>query len=220
MSERRLSSRQIENYDQLSGRSLDRIKALSDGVFAIALTLLVLDISVPGREHILHEKDLVAAFGRLAPKLLSYFLSFITLGIFWTAHTSQFHYLGKSDRHFNWINLFFLLFVTIMPFTTAFLSEFIGFRFAIGVYWLNLFLIGLMLFWTWRYALRHQLLKNEPAPRNELTRAMMKRGLTAQSLYAAGALLCFISTYLSIAALIAVQLFFVFGSFKKLRTGG
>jgi len=56
MSERRLSSRQIENYDQVSGLSLDRIKALADGVFAIALTLLVLDISVPAREQILHEK--------------------------------------------------------------------------------------------------------------------------------------------------------------------
>ncbi len=217
MSERKSYSRHIANFDQVSGLSLDRIKALSDGVFAIALTLLVLDISIPVREHIVHEKDLINAFGRLTPKLLTYFLSFVTLGIFWTAHSSQFHYLEKSDRNFNWINLFFLLFVTVMPFTTAFLSEFIGFKFAVGLYWLNLFLIGLMLFWTLHYALRYHLFKNHLTQKNEIIRVMIKRGKVAQSLYAAGSLLSFISTYLSIAALISVQLFFVFGSFKKLK---
>jgi uncharacterized membrane protein len=215
MSERKSYSGHIENFDQISGLSLDRIKALSDGVFAIALTLLVLDISIPIRDHIIYERDLVNAFGRLTPKLLSYFLSFVTLGIFWTAHTSQFNYIEKSDRNFNWINLFFLLFVTIMPFTTAFLSEFIHFKFAVGLYWLNLFLIGLMLFWSLHYALQHHLFKNHLTKKSEVIKAMIRRGMVAQSLYAAGVMLCFISTYLSIATLISVQLLFVSGLLKK-----
>lgn len=219
MSERKSYSKHIESFDQVSGLSLDRIKALSDGVFAIALTLLVLDISIPVHDQIIHESDLVNAFGRLTPKLLTYFLSFVTLGIFWTAHTSQFHYLEKSDRNFNWINLFFLLFITIMPFTTGFLSEFIHFKFAVGVYWLNLFLIGVMLFLTLHYAARHHFLKNHLTKESETIKVMIKRGLIAQSLYAAGALLSFISTYISIAALISVQLFFVFGSFRSLKRG-
>lgn len=217
MSERKSYSKHVESFDQVSGLSLGRIEVLSDGVFAIALTLLVLDISIPVRDHIIYERDLASAFVRLAPKLLTYFLSFITLGIFWTAHTSQFHYLEKSDRNFNWLNLFFLLFVTIMPFTTAFLSEFIHFKFAVGLYWLNLFLIGVMLFWTLHYALQQHFFRNHLTKKSEIIRVMIRRGLTAQSLYAAGALLSFINTYISIAALIFVQLFFVFGSFKKLK---
>lgn len=218
MSERKSYIGHVFNFDQVSGLSLDRIKALSDGVFAISMTLLVLDISVPVHDHIKNESDLVHAFAGLAPKLLSYFLSFVTLGIFWTAHSAQLHYFDKCDRNFNWLNLFFLLFVTVMPFTTAFLSEFIQFKFAIGIYWLNLFIIGVLLFRTLRYGLHHHLFKDHLAAKAEIIKVMKKRGIFAQSLYAIGAILAFINTYLSIAMLIAVQLFFVF-RFGKSKSG-
>jgi uncharacterized membrane protein len=172
---------------------------------------------VPVAEHIAHEKDIITAFGKLAPKLLSYFLSFMTLGIFWTSHSSQFQYIDKSDRNFNWINLSFLLFVTITPFTTAFLSEYLSFRFAIGIYWLNLFLLGLMLFWIFNYADKHNYFKATLVRKNEIKKAMVRRGLFAQSLYAAGALLCFVSTYLSLGILIAIQLFFVLPFLPKIK---
>jgi uncharacterized membrane protein len=204
-------------YNQIAGQNIQRIEALSDGVFAIALTLLVLDVRVPVAEHIAHEKDIITAFGKLAPKLLSYFLSFMTLGIFWTSHSSQFQYIDKSDRNFNWINLSFLLFVTITPFTTAFLSEYLSFRFAIGIYWLNLFLLGLMLFWIFNYADKHNYFKATLVRKNEIKKAMVRRGLFAQSLYAAGALLCFVSTYLSLGILIAIQLFFVLPFLPKIK---
>jgi uncharacterized membrane protein len=201
----------VYNYDQVSGLSIERIKALTDGVFAISLTILVLDISVPLHDNIKHESDLTNAFVHLTPKLLAYFLSFITLGIFWTAHTSQLHYIEKSDRNFNWINLFFLLFITLMPFTTAFLSEFIHYKFAIGLYWLNLFIIGVLLFWVLHYSLQHHLFEHHLADKSVIIKVLKKRGIIAQSLYAAGAAVSFINTYISIAVLIAIQLFFVFG---------
>lgn len=202
-------------FNQISGQSIQRIEALSDGVFAIALTLLVLDIRVPIREHVTHEKDLIIEFSKLTPKLLTYFLSFITLGIFWTAHSSQFHFLSKSDRIFNWLNLSFLLFVTIVPFTTAFLSEYIDFKFAIAVYWLNLFLLGIMLGRILNYADKHNYFNTDKFEKNEIKRAMVRRGILAQSLYAFGALLSFISTYVSIAVLILVQVYFVLGLFSR-----
>jgi Predicted integral membrane protein len=206
----------MKTYDQISGQSIHRIEALSDGVFAIALTLLVLDIRVPISNHISTDKDLMNAFGTLAPKLLAYFLSFMTLGIFWTAHSSQFHFIEKSDRNFNWLNLSFLLFVTIIPFTTAFLSEYIMFKFAIGVYWLNLFLMGLMLTAIVNYAYSHNYIKSvHLAQKTEIKKAMMRRGIIAQSLYAIGAVSCFISTYISITILTAIQLYFVLALFSK-----
>ena len=205
-------------YNQISGKNVQRIEALSDGVFAIALTLLVLDVRVPIREHIVYEKDLVVEFSRLTPKLLTYLLSFMTLGIFWTAHSSQFHYIEKSDRNFNWLNLSFLLFVTVIPFTTAFLSEFISFRFAVAVYWLNLFLLGIMLRRILNYAYKHNYFKSDMHEKAEIRKALVRRGNSAQSLYAIGALLCFISTYLSIAVLIIIQLYFVL-AFPKSQSG-
>jgi len=201
-------------YNQISGQNIQRIEALSDGVFAIALTLLVLDIRVPVKEHVVYEKDLIIEFGKLTPKLLTYFLSFMTLGIFWTAHASQFHFIEKSDRNFNWINLSFLVFVTIMPFTTAFLSEYINFKFAVFIYWLNLFLLGIMLARVLGYADRHDFFKNG-TEKNEIKKAMMRRGILAQVLYALGALLCLVDTYLSITVLVLIQLYFVLGLFSK-----
>jgi len=202
-------------YNQISGQNIQRIEALSDGVFAIAITLLVLDIGVPAREHISSEKDLIIGFGKLMPKLLSYLLSFMTLGIFWTAHSSIFHFIKKSDRNLNWINLAFLLFVTLTPFTTAFLSEYIEFRFAVGIYWLNLFLIGMMLNKVLNYANKHNFINTELVEKSEIRQAMLRRGILAQTLYACGALLCFISTYFSITVLILVQLYFVLGLFSQ-----
>jgi len=196
----------MKKYNQIAGLNNQRIEAISDGVFAIALTLLILDIKVPVSEFITTEKDLFNAFVGLAPKLLSYFLSFMTLGIYWAAHSSQFHYISKSDRHLNWINLFFLLFVSIVPFTTAFLSAFITFKLAIGIYWLNVFLLGLMLAINWKYALKNDFISLDDNEKVLVTNAIKKRVIEAQTFYSLGALLCLINTYLSIAVLIFIQL--------------
>lgn len=205
----------MKDYNQITGQNIHRMEALSDGVFAIALTLLVLDVRVPLSEGINQEKDLIAAFTKLSPRLFTYFLSFLTLGIFWMAHSSQFLVIGKSDRNLTWINLSFLLFVTITPFTTAFLSEYITFRFAVGLYWLNLFLLGMMLFVNLRYVDKNNLFKSNFSHINEFKSAMVRRGVIAQSLYAFGALLSFVSTYLSISVLLGIQIYFALGLFSK-----
>lgn len=202
-------------YNQISGQNVLRMEFLSDGVFAIAITLLVLDIRVPLQENVVYEKDLVIQFSKLAPKLLTYFLSFMTLGIFWTAHATQFQFIEKSDRNLNWINLSFLLFVTLIPFTTAFLSEFITFRFAVAVYWVNLLFLGITLGRILKYADKHNYLKKNTPERTEIKQAMIRRGVTAQSLYFIGALLCLVNTYVSITMLIIVQLYFVLALFSK-----
>src|ERR1700728_1108857 len=111
----------IKHYNQIAGQRIQRAEALSDNVFAVAATLLVLNIKVPVSEAIRSEKDLATAFGALSPTQLTYFLSFITVGIFWTGQSVAFHYINKSDRNVYWINLFFLLLISLIPFTTAFL---------------------------------------------------------------------------------------------------
>lgn len=202
------------HYNQIAGQKIQRIEALSDGVFSIALTLLVLDMKVPLNLGFKNESELIVGLTGLLPKLLSYFLSFLTIGIFWTGHSAQFHFIEKSNRNFQWINLFFLLFVSMLPFTTAYLSEYIHFKIAVGLYWLNIFLLGASLYLNWKYALKKGFLTLNDSKQdslNEITMAIKKRIIIAQALYAIGAALCFVNTYLSISFIIIVQLNYVFG---------
>lgn len=205
-----------KKYNQIAGFNKSRIESISDGVFAIALTLLILDVKVPLASAVKSETDLCIAFIKITPTLLTYFMSFLTLGVYWSAQSSQFHYISRSDRHLNWINLFFLLFVSLVPFTTAFLSKFITFKLAIGLYWLNIMLLGLMLGINWHYVLKKDFLAIDKTERKVVTRAIKGRFVEAHTLYTIGALLCFINTYYSIVLLILIQLNFALApSFRK-----
>jgi uncharacterized membrane protein len=203
------------SYNQIAGQKTQRIEAISDGVFAIALTLLVLDIKVPVGEAIKTETDLVNAFCHLMPKLLTYFLSFMTLGIFWTGHSAQYTFIEKSDRHLNWLSLFLLLCVSVLPFTTAFLGEFIEFKFAIGLYWFNILLLGISIYIHWLYAEKKGYLNIEGNEKELVSRAIKNRVIVAQALYAGAALLCFINTYLSIGVTILIQLNYALALFSR-----
>jgi uncharacterized membrane protein len=202
-------------YNQLAGQKFQRMEALSDGVFAIAMTLLILDIKVPLSETIHTEADLFSAFFALSPKLLSYLLGFMTLGIFWTGHAAQYNFIEKSDRHLNWLSLFFLLFVSLLPFTTAFLSEYINYKFSIGLYWFNIFLLGITLLFHWEYAVRHGFLSLSGPEKTAVTKAIRERIILAQTYYAIGALLSFFSTYASVVTIILIQLNYALALFSK-----
>lgn len=204
-----------QTYNQLAGQKTQRIEAISDGIFAIAMTLLVLDIRVPVLEGVRSEKEVWEGLISVAPRLLAYLVSFMTLGIFWTGHSTQFSFIEKSDRHLNWINIFFLMFVSLLPFTTAFLSEYITFKVSIGLYWLNIFSLGIIIYLNWDYAYRHGYLAGTEDEIAVANKAIRKRVVVAQLLYAGGALLCFINTYLSIVVIILIQLNYALAIFSR-----
>jgi uncharacterized membrane protein len=195
-------------YNEIAGRNVERLAALSDGVFAFAMTLLVLDLRVPVGELIHSEADLWHALTTLAPNLITYAMSFMTLGIFWVGQQTQHNKLERSDRDFTWIHMAFLLAVTLLPFSTKLLSAFITYRSALLVYWLNVLALGAGLYWSWHYVQRHKLVK-AGAPAN-LDEAILRRIVIAQSLYAFGALLCIVNTYWSIGFIMLVQLNYAF----------
>lgn len=197
-------------YNQIAGQKVGRIEALSDGVFAIALTLLVLDIKVP-EIHVHSEAELFHSLADLTPKFLSYFLSFMTMGIFWTGQAAQLNHMEKYDRNLNWNSLFFLLAVSILPFTTSFLGEYITFKLAIGIYWFNIFMLGFLLYIHWNYAYKRKFVSIEGEELEAINKAVRKRIVVAQALYLFGALLCFISPYVSIGFIVLVQLNYAFG---------
>ncbi len=194
----------METYNRIAGQSLERIAALSDGVFAIAMTLLVLDLKVPAGDGIHTEIALWQRLIELSPRVLTFLLSCLTLGIFWLGQQTQLSHLARGNRDLAWLHIVFLFIVSLMPFSTGLLAEYIQLRVALLVYWLNILLLGATLFASWRYAVRTDLVRQD-AP-EEICGAIERRIIIAQGLYAICALLCFWSTYASIAAIVLVQL--------------
>ena len=191
-------------YNRIQGRSLERLAALSDGIFAVAMTLLVLDLHIPTAAQVHSERELIAALAALGPQWVAYGMSFLTLGIFWAGQQTQLSHIGQGTRDLTWIHLGFLFSMTFMPLSTRLLAEFISYRVALGIYWLNIFVAGAMLYWSWTHATHANLIKADTP--DEVKGSICRRIVIAQSLYAAGASLCFISTWVSIAAIVLVQL--------------
>jgi len=194
------------SYNQIAGQSVERLAALSDGVFAVAMTLLVLDLRAPAAELIHSEQDLWRSLVALAPRLVMYLMSFTTLGIFWVGQQTQLNHLQRSNRSLTWIHLAFLLVVTITPFSTALLAEHTQYRVALLVYWMTILLLGATLYWSWVCALGSHLVKSDIS--THVSQAIKHRIVIAQSLYAFGALLCFFNPYWSIALITLVQLYY------------
>ena len=97
------------SYNQVAGRSLERIGALSDGVFAIAMTLIVLEIRVPEATATPHtDAALLAELAKLTPRFVTYLLSFLTLGIFWNAQHTQLSHIARANRDLAWLQLVYL----------------------------------------------------------------------------------------------------------------
>ena len=143
-------------YNRIAGQSVERLAALSDGIFAVAMTLLVLDLRAPAVESIHSERDLLHGLIVIAPRLLMYLMSFLTLGIFWIGQQTQLNYLERSERSLTWMHILFLATIAIMPFSTSLLAEFMAYRTALVVYWLNILLPGLALYWE-LLGLRHRI---------------------------------------------------------------
>jgi uncharacterized membrane protein len=180
------------SYNQIAGRSVERLAALSDGIFAVAMTLLVLDIHAPAAEAIHAERELWSALMALAPRVVVFMTSFLTLGIFWVGQQTMLDQLERSDRSLTWIHLAFLFAVTIVPLSTMVLAEFPRYRVALLAYWFNLLLLGIGLSFAWICATRTGLVRADvPA---HVSSAILRRIAIGQGLYALGAALCLVGT--------------------------
>jgi uncharacterized membrane protein len=141
---------------------LARIEALSDGIFAIVMTLLVLELSVPAvHESVNMSRDLAMGLIALWPKFLSFVASFIILGIYWGGHHLIFNQLKRASFHYSWLNIIFLLSISSIPFSTALLGEYSRLSLAQSIYGINLIICGLLLYSLWTSALRQRFIDVE-----------------------------------------------------------
>jgi uncharacterized membrane protein len=131
-----------------------RLEAFSDGVFAIAVTLLVLDIAVSGNVG----QNLLGAIGKLWPSYLAYAVSFSTIGAAWLGHNAITEYLDRADAAFVRLNLLLLLMVSFLPFPTRLVADYIhqtaAERVAVTFYGITLLFTTTLLMVLWRYAVR------------------------------------------------------------------
>ena len=185
-----------------------RIEALADGVFAIVMTLLILEIKVPDLPRATGSADLTGALLVLWPKFLCYVISFVTLGVYWVAHHLHSHTIMRADRISLWINILFLMAIGLVPFSTALLGEYYRVPAAVAAYGANMVAVGLILQLHWWYATRKRRLVS-PDVEESFVRSVSHVILLGPAVYLAAMLLAWISTTLALALYLSVNLIYI-----------
>ena len=156
-----------------------RLEAFSDGVFAIVITLLILDIRIP----VVQPTHLGAALVDILPQLLTYILSFFIVGLYWHLHHQVAAEIKLIDGAFIWLNLVWLLFVSVLPFPTALLGRYPLQPIPLTIYGTNLILVNVTGFVILVYFQKHPELRFTPMSATEL-RAIAPIYVIVNTLYA------------------------------------
>jgi TMEM175 potassium channel family protein len=184
-----------------------RLEAFADGVFAIAATLLILDVKLPGHGSVEHQ------LAHAWPSYGTYALAFMTIGILWINHHTVFRQIQRTDRTFLTINVLFLMVVAFVPFPTRVLAEHLRHdaRAAAFFYGLTMTLMALMYAALWFYAVGGRRLiaaSADPRTISGITRSY----LPGAPLYAAAMLTALLSSWLAVGLYVAIALFYVLES--------
>ena len=198
-----------EEKHKLSMNS-QRLEALGDGIFSIAMTILVLELVLPevkGQTW----KDFATAWQETWFGLLCYAISFIVLGIMWFGHRLMFEYIGKTDRYFIFLGVLFYMVVCLVPFSTRFLAKHTLEWYAILVYGLNLSLCNLTLYFQWLYGIRktHLLHREIPA---EIKREAHIQFLLSPIVYVVAIGISFFVPWISIGIFIITPILYLIPS--------
>jgi uncharacterized membrane protein len=169
---------------------LERMILFSDAVFAIAITLLVIEIKIPELhgEHIT-DKALLGELKHLIPKFLGFIISFMLIGIYWTVHHRMFGYVTNYTPKLLRLNLLFLFFIALMPFSTGFYGEYTGvlmrdqLKVPMSFYVLNFACAGFVNYLMWVYITNPKNKVAEPSVDPEIAMLARIRSLTVPSVF-------------------------------------
>ena len=153
--------------DALTGTSYlskHRLEALTDGIFAVAMTLLVIELKIPETTEIRTVEHLNASLWHLLPKFIAWLISFFVLAIFWVSHHRLFHFVRVVDSKLTWMTMVYLACVSLMPFSSALTGEYGGALVSQILYSINMALLGIMALLKSRYVYRHPALCGTPMP--------------------------------------------------------
>jgi uncharacterized membrane protein len=195
-----------------------RLEAFSDGVFAIAITLLVLDLIVPGMEEA-HEIGLGAALAAEWPSYFAYLVSFFVIGIIWINHHTMFTMVNQVDRRVLFVNLLLLLTISVIPFPTRLLAEYLldgDAGIAAAVYSATMFVMGLAFASLWLAITRDARLLHSPID-PAVRRAALRRFGAGGLVYALTIGLSFVSAVATLAVHAALAIYYCFDQLTPAR---
>lgn len=181
-----------------------RIQSLSDAVFAVAMTLVILQVKIPDVPASTPAPELLARIGEMWPAFLGFIATFLLGGAFWYLQHLTFHFIRQTNHRLIWLNLVFLVFVGMLPLSSAMLSRFPNHPVSHFFYFGNLLALGLMLNWHWYYAVRHYMV--DPELDVEVTHRVSSRLRILPSACALALPLAIIRTDLSFYAFLWVLL--------------
>jgi uncharacterized membrane protein len=189
-----------------------RVEAFSDGVFAIAITLLILEIRVPHIEGASDSKSLAQALFDLWTSYFAYILSFLMIGIYWANHHYLFKFFKKTDHVFNLLNAFFLMCISFLPFPTAVLAEYMNNlherHTAVSLYAFGLLLPAVSFLSVWFYGSHKQrLLDHNLAP--SFVKLLTKQYLLSNLLYLSAFIVSFWHTTTSLVICVCLTLLYL-----------
>lgn len=194
--------------------SSSRVEAFSDGVLAIIITLLILEIKVPeihGSTFIGFLNDLKP----LIPKFLSFALSFTTVATFWVNHHNFFHQIKSISWKLLWYNNLLIFWICVIPFSTAFIGDFYNIKYVVALYCVNMFFAASSFTLMWRYVfilkpelLIHQeeIVKRQVESKN---RQFITRGVIGPIIYFMCSFIALISIPLAFLMLFGMQIFYI-----------
>lgn len=198
----------------------ERLEMFSDGVLAIAITLLVLEITVPQTK----QGDLFDALLDQWPSYVAFVLSFVVIGIMWVSHHSMFERIAAVDRGLLFINLLLLLGIGFLPFPTALLANYVreggaNSHVAAAVYSANMVGIGIAFAGMWAYLARRPWLLVEGIP-VERVRTAFHRSLVGPIVYGLTIGLAFISAAACFVVYALIAVYFAAGPSSRVTTPG
>jgi len=144
----------IENKEKIGMEfKTNRIEALNDGIFAIAMTILIISFETLFQQpDFLSDSSLQSLMSQLWPDFLHYCISFLLLGVFWIQHHNHSHYIKRSNTKSLYINIIGLMFISLIPFSASVASDYAHLRTAALLFEINLLLAGVAFFGYWAYA--------------------------------------------------------------------
>jgi TMEM175 potassium channel family protein len=196
---------QTPSTSTAEGLATGRIMALADGVFAIVLTLLVLDLHAPTATT---NAQLARQLREIVPSLRAFVVSFAVVGIFWYGHHMESHWIRRSDRIHIGITLLLLLAICLIPFSAALLGKNQGIPLAASIYGANLWAAGVVRYAHWAYATRGSRLV-DPGIDPEFVRHVRRVFLLVIVLYLAAIAIAWLSTIIATACFVAIPILYV-----------
>jgi uncharacterized membrane protein len=201
-----------EEQEQVISKT--RMEALTDGVIAIVLTILVLELGGEAISQAKTEEDLTAALLAQWPVFLSYAVSFLVVGIFWVAHHTYFAFIPQVNETQLWLNLLFLFSVSLIPFSAALIGEHSDFRPGSVIYGLNMTAATATLHWNWQYAWtrKHIVVEDEEAT---VIGSFRKRTLRAAIAYLVATCIAWYNPRLGFFLYVAVAIVFAIAQIRR-----